>query len=41
VDHALLPQTPQPFAVGLPDDIAANVHTYRVTVNQYSLNRQE
>ena len=41
VDHALLPQTPQPFAVSLPDDIAAKVHTYRVTVNQYSLNRQE
>lgn len=41
VDHALLPQTPQPFAVDLRDDLAANVHSYRVTVNQYSLNRQE
>ena len=32
-DHALLPQTPQPFSVALRDDLAANVHTYRVTVN--------
>ena len=40
-DHALLPQTPEPFAVDLRDDLAAKVHTYRVTVNQYSLNRQE
>ena len=39
-DHALLPQTPQPFSVDLRDDLAARVHTYRVTVNQYSLNRQ-
>jgi hypothetical protein len=36
VDHALLPQTPQPFAVDLRDDLAAQVHSYRVTVNQYS-----
>jgi len=36
-DHALLPQTPQPFSVGLRDDLAANVHSYRVTVNHYSL----
>jgi len=41
VDHALLPQTPQPFAVDLRDDLAANVHSYRVTVNQYSLGRGE
>lgn len=41
VDHALMPQTPQSFAVDLRDDLAAKVHTYRVTVNQYSLNRQE
>jgi hypothetical protein len=39
-DHALQPQTPQPFSVALRDDLAANVHTYRVTVNQYSLNRE-
>jgi hypothetical protein len=41
LDHALLPETPQPFAVDLRDELASNVHTYRVTVNQYSLNRQE
>lgn len=41
VDQALLPQTPQPFAVDLRDDLAAQVHSYRVTVNEYSLNRQE
>ena len=41
LDQALLPQTPQPFAVDLRDELAANVHSYRVTVNQYSLNRQE
>lgn len=41
LDQALLPQTPQPFAVDLRDDLAANVHDYRVTVNQYSRNRQE
>ncbi len=39
-DHALQPQTPQPFSVALRDDLAANVHTYRVTVNEYSLNRE-
>src|SRR6478672_5495110 len=39
-DHALLPQTPQPFSVALRDDLAANVHTYRVTVNDYSLHRE-
>lgn len=41
LDHALLPQTPQPFAVDLRDELAGNVHSYRVTVNQYSLERQE
>jgi hypothetical protein len=41
LDQALLPQTPQPFAVDLRDDLAASVHDYRVTVNQYSRNRQE
>ncbi|MGC2696461.1 MAG: hypothetical protein WA738_11785 [Candidatus Angelobacter sp.] len=40
-DHALLPQTPQPFSVPLRDDLAANVHTYRVTVNHYSLNHED
>ena len=41
VDQALLPQTPQPFAVDLRDELAANVRSYRVTVNQYSLARGE
>jgi hypothetical protein len=41
LDHALLPQTPQPFAVELRDELAGKVHSYRVTVNQYSLNRGE
>ena len=41
VDQALLPQTPVPFAVDLRDDLAANVHNYRVTVNQYMLDRQQ
>lgn len=41
LDQALLPQTPQPFAVDLRDDLAASVHSYRVTVNQYSKQRQE
>lgn len=40
VDQALLPQTPVPFAVDLNDEAAANVHNYRVTVNEYILNRQ-
>jgi hypothetical protein len=41
MDHALLPQTPEPFAVEVRDELASNVQTYRVTVNQYSRNRQE
>ena len=41
LDQALLPQTPQSFAVDLRDDLAADVHSYRVTVNQYSKQRQE
>lgn len=41
VDHALLPQTPQPFAVSLRDDLAPKVHSFRVTVNQYSRDWQD
>ncbi len=41
LDKALLPQTPVPFAVELNDTAAANVHNYRVTVNEYLLNRQD
>lgn len=39
VDRALLPTTPEPFHVGLRDDIAPQVQSYRVTVNQYSLDK--
>lgn len=37
VDQALLPNTPVPFAVDLPDDIASKVQNYRVTVNHYQI----
>lgn len=40
VDKALLPQTPVPFSVAVRDDLAKNIQTYRVTVNQYSLDRR-
>lgn len=40
VDQALRPQIPVPFAVGLNDDIAPNVHSYRVVVNHYSMDRR-
>jgi hypothetical protein len=39
VDKALLPQTPVAFAVDVPDDIAAQAQSYRVTVNQYSASK--
>jgi hypothetical protein len=39
LDHALLPQVPLPFAVPLRDDVAPKVHSYRVSVNQYSMDR--
>jgi len=38
-DRALLPQVPVPFAVDVRDDLAENVHNYRVTVNNYTLDR--
>lgn len=40
VDQALLPQIPVSFAVSLRDDLAGNVHTERVTVNNYVLNQE-
>jgi hypothetical protein len=40
VSHALQPQTPEPFAVDIASDIAPKVQSYRVTVNQYMLNRR-
>lgn len=36
VDQALMPQVPVPFAVDIPDDIAARLKNYRVIVNHYS-----
>ncbi len=39
VDKALLPQVPVPFSVELRDDVAPNVQTYRVTVNNYTIDR--
>jgi hypothetical protein len=39
VDKALMPETPEPFSVDIPDDIASQVQTYRVVVNQFSVNR--
>lgn len=36
VDQALSPQVPVPFAVDIPDDIAARLKDYRVIVNHYS-----
>jgi hypothetical protein len=39
VDQALRPQVPVPFAVSVNDDIAPSVHSYRVVVNHYSMDR--
>jgi hypothetical protein len=39
VDHALLPETPQPFQIAIRNDVAPNVQSYRVTVNSYSVER--
>jgi hypothetical protein len=38
VDHALQPQIPEPFQLEVRDDLASD--KYRVTVNQYSIDRQ-
>jgi hypothetical protein len=38
VDHALQPQIPVPFQLEVRDDVASG--KYRVTVNQYSIDRQ-
>jgi len=39
VDQALRPQIPIPFAVSVNDDIAPKVHSYRVVVNHYTMDR--
>lgn len=36
VQHALLPQSTQPFAVEVPKSIAGKVHNFHVVVNEYS-----
>jgi len=41
VSHALLPQVPQPFTIGIAGEIAPRVQSYRVTVNKFSWNRQQ
>jgi len=37
VEHALLPQSIEPFAVELPKSLAGKVQSFHVVVNQYSL----
>lgn len=39
VDRALLPTVPQPFEVAVRNDVAPHVQSFRVTVNQYSVER--
>jgi len=41
VDQSLPPQTPVPFSVSLQQDVAKNVQNYRVTVNEYSMDRTQ
>jgi len=36
IDRALLPMTPQAFAVDLPPDVASHVQRFRVMVNHYT-----
>lgn len=38
VDQALLPQVPVTFALDVPGDVAAKVHSYHVVVNYYQNN---
>jgi hypothetical protein len=39
VEHALLPQASQPFAVEIPKSLAGKVQNFHVVVNQYSLGK--
>lgn len=39
VDHALLPTVPQWFQVSVPADVALHVQNFRLTVNQYSIDK--
>jgi len=36
IQRALLPMTPQPFSLSLPDDIASRAQTFRVVVTHYN-----
>lgn len=36
IDHALLPQTPVPFLVHIPEDLAKNISTQRTVISTYS-----
>jgi hypothetical protein len=39
VEHSLLPQVPEPFAVEIPRALSGQVQSYHVVVNQYSLGK--
>jgi hypothetical protein len=39
VEHALLPQSTEPFAVEIPKSLAGKVQNFHVVVNQYSLQK--
>ncbi|PSH04862.1 MAG: hypothetical protein CXZ00_05725 [Acidobacteria bacterium] len=39
VDQSLAPMTPVAFSIGVRDDLASQIHSYRVTVNQYTRDR--
>jgi hypothetical protein len=39
VDQSLAPLTPVAFTIGVNDDLAPRIHSYRVTANQYSRDR--
>jgi hypothetical protein len=39
VEHAVLPQTSEPFAVEIPKSLAGRVQSFHVVVNQYSLQK--
>jgi hypothetical protein len=39
IDRALLPQSSEPFAVGIPKSVAGKVQNFHVVVDQYTLGR--
>jgi hypothetical protein len=40
VDHALLPQTPEPFTVHIPEDLARKISTQRTVISTFSMGGQ-